>query len=123
MIFISYCLGGIVLTIFSISALFLAQAVAFSLKKEYYERFFSFSNPVMHEVYKAKGSEFMGQKRRLSLLVNYLGFVLTAFVGIMQMMISAYIDTSHLFDTWELLVFLVVIGGLVWMMNCMLNFC
>jgi len=103
---------GITLLIFAI--IFLAMAILFSFKLEYYDKFLSFVNPGLYSAYSEKGSDFIRKKRIMNIIGYYIISAITAFNAFMQIKLMNKMNTKPLFNFSEFLPFtLVVLGGML----------
>lgn len=106
---------GITLLIFAI--IFLVQAILFSIKTEYYDKFLSFTNPGLYSAYSEKGSDFICNKRRMNIKTYYLLSAITGFNALTQIRVMTRIDTRPLFSLREFLPLTLVILGLIFLMD------
>jgi len=103
---------GITLLIFAI--MFLAMAILFSIKLEYYDKFLRFVNPGLYSAYSEKGSDFIRKKRIMNIIGYYIISAITAFNAFMQIKLMNKMNTKPLFNFSEFLPFaLVVLGGML----------
>lgn len=107
--------AGITTLIFAI--IFLVQAVLFSIKVEYYDKFLSFMNPGLYSVYIRKGSDFIREKRKMNIISYYILSVITGFNAFMQIRLMAKIDTESVFSLRKFLPFTLVILALIFLIN------
>lgn len=106
---------GITLLIFAI--IFLIQAILFSIKTEYYDKFLSFMNPGLYRAYSEKGSDFIRKKRKMNILSYYLLSAVTGFNAFMQIRLMTRIDLRFLFSLRGFLPFLIVTLGVSFIIN------
>jgi len=106
---------GITLLIFAI--IFLVQAILFSIKTEYYDKFLSFTNPGLYSAYSEKGSDFIRKKRRMNIISYYLFSAITGFNAFTQIRLMTKIDARPLFNYREYFPFAIVIMVLIFLTN------
>lgn len=106
---------GITLLIFAI--IFLIQAILFSFKTEYYDKFLRFMNPGLYSVYSEKGSNFIRKKRRLNIISYYILSAVTGFNAFMQIWLMTKIGTRPLFNLRKFLPIILVTLGMIFIIN------
>lgn len=114
--FMSSTVGaGITILIFAV--VFLIQAILFSIKIEYYDKFLSFTNPGLYSAYSEKGSDFIRKKRKMNIISYYLLSAITGFNAYTQIRLMNKIDTRPLFSLRESLPLVLVIVGVIFLIN------
>lgn len=116
-IFSMYNILGTGITILIIAIIFLVQAIAFTTKKEYYDKFLSFMNPGLYSVYSQKGSDFIRKKRRMNIISYYCLSAIMGFNAFMQLRLMARIDIRPFFSLKEVLPLTLIIMGVVFLTN------
>ena len=107
---------GIGITVLIFAIIFLVQAILFSIKPEYYDKFLRFMNPRLYSAYSDKGSDFIRKKRKMNIISYYLLSAITGFNGFTQIRLMK-IDTRPIFSLRETLAFGLFILGLIIIMN------
>jgi hypothetical protein len=115
--FLMYNTLGAGITTLILAIIFLVQAILFSIKTEYHDKFLSFMNPGLYSAYSEKGSDFIRKKRRINIISYYLLSAITGFNSSMQIRLMTKIDTRHLFRLREFLPFALVILGVIFLIN------
>lgn len=108
---------GIGITTLILAIIFLIQAVLFSIKTEYYDKFLSFMNPWLYSAYNEKGSDFINKKRRMQIICYYILSVVTGFNAFIQIRLMAKIDTRPVFGLREFLTFALGTLGVIFLIN------
>lgn len=116
-IFLMYNTIGAGITILILAIILLVQAILFSIKPEYYDKFLSFMNPGLYSAYSEKGSDFIRKKRRMTIIGYYFGSAVTGFNAFMEIKLMTKIDTRPLFSLSEFLPFALVILGVIFLTN------
>ena len=116
-IFSMYNTIGIGITALIFAIIFLVQAILFTFKTEYYDKFLSFINPGIYSAYSEKGSDFLRKKRRMNIISYYFLSAITGFNAFMQIRLMTKIDSRPLFSLRESLPFALVILGLIIIVN------
>jgi len=116
-IFLMYNTVGTGITLLIFAIIFLIQAILFSIKIEYYDKFLSFMNPGLYSAYSEKGSDFIRKKRRMNIISYYLLSAVTGFNAFMQIRLMSKIDTRPLFSLREILPFALVILGVIFIID------
>lgn len=112
-----YSTLGIGITIVILAIIFLIQAILFSIKTEYYDKFLSFMNPVLYSLYNEKGSDFIRKKRRSNIICYYILSVITGFNAFIQIKLMPKIDTRPVFSLREFLALALGALGVVLLIN------
>ncbi|MDP4143086.1 MAG: hypothetical protein Q8936_01200 [Bacillota bacterium] len=107
-LFLAYSTIGVGVTIFILAIIFLVQATLFTIKPEFHDKFIEFMNPALYDIYKEKGADFIGKKRRINIICYYILSVLFIFNSIMQMKISRRLGTQPLFNYKDYLIIAVI---------------
>ncbi|AHF06211.1 hypothetical protein [Desulfitobacterium metallireducens] len=116
-IFLLYNTVGVGIATLIFAIIFLVQAILFSIKPDYYDKFLSFMNPGLYSAYSEKGSDFIKKKRRMNIIGYYVLSAITGFNAFLQIRLMTRIDTRPLFNMRELLLFALVILGLIFLTN------
>jgi uncharacterized membrane protein YbhN (UPF0104 family) len=116
-IFFMYNTVGTGITTLILATIILIQAILFSIKTEYYDKFLSFMNPGLYSAYCEKGSDFIRKKRRMNIISYYLISAIIGFNAFMQIRLMTKIDTRPLFSLREFLTFALVILGVIFLLN------
>lgn len=117
LIFFMYDTVGTGITTLILAIIFLVQAILFSIKTEYYDKFLRFMNPGLYSAYSEKGSDFIRKKRRMNIISYYLLSAITGFNAFTQIRLMTTIDTRPLFSLRESLPFALVILGVIFLIN------
>lgn len=117
LIFFMYDTVGIGITTLILAIIFLVQAILFSIKTEYYDKFLSFMNPGLYGAYSEKGSDFIRKKRRMNIISYYLLSAITGFNAFTQIRLMSKIDTRPLFRSREYFPFAIVIIVAIFLIN------
>ena len=115
--YLMYNTVGLGITTLIISIILLVQAILFSIKAEYYDKFLNFMNPGLYSSYNEKGSDFIRKKRRMNIISYYILSVITGFNAFMQIRLMTKIDTRPLLSLREFLPFALVILGVTFLIN------
>lgn len=107
--------NGITTLIFTI--IFLVQAIVFTIKSEYYDRFLKFMNPGQYNVYIEKGDDFIRKKRKMNIVSYYILAVIMGFNAFMQIRLANKMDTRNLLDAKEFILFAGVIIIIILIIN------
>ena len=116
-IFLMYNTVGTGITTLILAIIFLVQAILFSIKTEYYDKYLSFMNPGLYSAYSQKGSDFIRKKRRMNIISYYILSAVTGFNAFMQIRLMTKIDTRPLFSLMEILPFTLVMLGVIFLIN------
>lgn len=109
-----YSIVGVGITLLIFAIVFLAMAILFSIRLEYYDKFLSFVNPGLYSTYSEKDSDFIRKKRIINIIGYYIISAITGFNAFMHIKLMNKIDTKPLFKFSEFLPFaLVVLGGIL----------
>lgn len=108
---------GTGITTLTFATILLVQAILFSIKTEYYDKFLGFMNPGLYSAYSEKGSDFIRKKRRMNIIGYYFLSVAIGFNAFMQLRLMTTIDTRPLFNLRELLPITLIIFGLIFLIN------
>ncbi|MBI6873488.1 hypothetical protein [Clostridium aciditolerans] len=108
---------GIGITTLILAIIFLIQAVLFSIKTEYYDKFLSFMNPRLYSAYNEKGSDFINKKRRMQIICYYILSVVTGFNAFIQIRLMTKIDTRYVFSLREFLAFALGTLGIIFLID------
>lgn len=119
MIFLMYNTVGVGITTLILAIIFLIEAVLFSIKKDYYDKFLCFMRPRLYNVYKEKGSEFIRKKRRVDIMSYYLLFIVTGLNAFMEIKVMTNIDTRQLFSLEKFLSFALIILVIIFLIDYM----
>lgn len=114
--FLLYNTFGMGIANLIISILLLLQAIVFSIKDEYYDKFLKFMNPRLYNVYCQKGSVYIRKTRKMNIIFNYLISIITGFNAFIQLSFATF-DTRHLFSFREFLPFAAIILIIVFILN------
>lgn len=115
--YLMYNTVGLGITTLILSIILLVQAILFSIKNEYYDKFLSLINPGLYSSYSEKGSDFIKKKRRMNIISYYILSAVTGFNAYMQIRLMTKIDTRPLFSLKEFLPFAVIILVVTFLMN------
>lgn len=116
-IFLMFNTLGTGITTLILAIILLVQAILFSIKTEYYDKFLRFMNPGLYSAYIEKGSDFIRKKRRMNIISYYLISAITGINAFMQLKLRPPLDTRHLFSLREFFPFTLVIIGLIFLVN------
>lgn len=116
-IFFMFNSVGIGITTLIVAVVLLVQAILFSIKIEYYDKFLSFTNPGLYSAYSEKGSDFIRKKRKMNIISYYILSAITGFNAFTQIRLMNKIDTSSLFSLRESLPLVLVIIGVIFLIN------
>ena len=116
-IFPMYNVVGIGITTLLFAIIFLVQAIAFTIKKENYDKFLSFMNPGLYSAYSQKGSDFIRKKRRMNIISYYCLSAITGFNAFMQLRLTSRTDIRPFFSIKEVLILSLIILGVVFLAN------
>lgn len=116
-IFTMYNTVGIGISILIFAIILLIQAILFSIKPEYYDKYLSFMNPGLYSAYSEKGNDFIRKKRRMNIISYYILSALTGFNAFMQIRFMTNIDTRPLFSLRKFLPFALVILVAIFLIN------
>jgi len=115
--YLMYNTVGLGITTLILSIILLVQAVLFTIKAKYYDKFLSFMNPGLYSVYSQKGSDFIRKKRRMNIIGYYLLSAVTGFNSFIQIRLLTKIDAKYTFSLRKLLPLTLVILGVVFLIN------
>ncbi|MHB8074378.1 hypothetical protein [Desulfosporosinus fructosivorans] len=116
-LFLMFNTVGTGITTLILAIIFLVQAIIFSIKKEFYDKFLSIMNPGLYSLYIEKGSDFIRKKRRMNIVAYYFLAAITGFNASMQLRLMSKIDTKPIFSLREFLPLGLVILGLCFFVN------
>jgi hypothetical protein len=108
---------GVAITLLIFAIIFLAKAILFSFKGEYYDKFLSFMNPGLYSAYSDKGNDFLRKKRRMNVIGYYFLSTIIGLNAFIQMRSMTTIDTRHLFSWREFLPSALIFLGLIFVIN------
>ena len=114
MTFLMYNTVGTGITSFIFAIIFMVQAIIFTIKTEYYDKFLSFMNPGLYSAYSKKGNDFIRKKRRMNIISYYFLSAVTGYNAFMQIRLMT---TRPLFSLREFLPFALVILSVIFLMN------
>ena len=114
--YLMYNSVGLGVTTCLLSIILLVQAIIFSFKPEYYDRFLRFMNPGLYSSYSKKGSEFIRKKRRMNIISYYILSAVTGLNAFMQIRVMTKINIRP-FSLREFSTFVPVILGIAFLMN------
>lgn len=116
-VFLMFNTVGIGITTLIVAIIFLVQAILFSIKPEYYDKFLSIMNPGLYGSYSEKDSGFIRKKRRVNILAYYILAAVTGFNAYMQLRLMTKIDTGPIFSLRKFLPLALVILGVSFFVN------
>lgn len=91
-----YSTVGIGITTIIFATVILIQAIIFTIKPVYYNKFLKFVNPSIYNVYIKKGDVFIKKKRKINIVMQYILFFILIFDGFMQIKISRNLDIKQI---------------------------
>lgn len=99
--------GGITTLIFSI--IFLIQAILFTFKSEYYDKFMKFMNSRLYNEYSKKGDKFIKKNRKINIRLYYILSAITGINALNQLTLMNNTNTKIIFDLKEIIVSTLII--------------
>ncbi|WP_010237574.1 hypothetical protein [Clostridium arbusti] len=103
-----YSTVGIGVTTIILATGILIQAIVFTYKPVYYDRYLKFMNPSMYNVYIKKGDKFIKKKRKINIAMQYILFFILIFDGLMQIKVSKYTDIKRVYSTEYMKEYLII---------------
>lgn len=100
-----------------VAVLFLIQAILFTVKAEYFEKFVSFTNPGLYSAFNEKGKDFINKRRRNHIFVCYFGALSTGFSVYMLIMAAKMWDIKPVFSLKDILSYTLVMWVFVFSAN------
>lgn len=116
-VIIMYDTIGPAITMLIFAIVFLAQAILFSIKSEYYDKFLRFTNPELYRVYSEKGSDFIRKKRTMNIISYYIISAVMGLNAFTQLRLMTKTDTRLLFSLRDFLPMAIVILVIGFLMN------